>query len=184
MLSAVCFKVSCCCCWPSSIKSKPLPDCTDPAICHLLHPKEILLHVLEYWLDGFSACFTGIKNPTDNCKRVPNPDQKDTDGDGVGDMCDSCPTVSNPDQVRKHFHFCSVTAFSHSRQCSHHLPEVGLERQTLRVIRTRCRNSPTVVSSVSNLNNNANTSLLSPLKPNSPTDPCLNDSRFIFPERY
>lgn len=52
---------------------------------------------------------SGILNHMDNCKRVPNADQKDRDGDKVGDACDSCPYVPNPEQVRKNSrNFCFV----------------------------------------------------------------------------
>ena len=53
----------------------------------------------------------GISDPKDNCPQKPNPDQKDTDGDKIGDICDgdedndgvmdeddNCPLVKNADQ--------------------------------------------------------------------------------------
>jgi hypothetical protein len=36
---------------------------------------------------------------SDNCPNVANPDQADTDDDGIGNACDSCPLVPNPDQA-------------------------------------------------------------------------------------
>lgn len=45
---------------------------------------------------------TDVFNERDNCPYVYNTDQRDTDGDGVGDHCDNCPLVHNPDQVTDH----------------------------------------------------------------------------------
>jgi hypothetical protein len=62
--------------------------------------------------------YDGVLDEFDNCPSVPNRDQADRDGDGVGDFCDAdldgdgipqwgppgtvldnCPTISNPDQL-------------------------------------------------------------------------------------
>ncbi|MFN7964377.1 MAG: thrombospondin type 3 repeat-containing protein [Acidobacteriota bacterium] len=42
---------------------------------------------------------TNLRNLKDNCPRVSNASQTDTDVDGVGNACDNCPTVVNPDQA-------------------------------------------------------------------------------------
>ena len=48
----------------------------------------------------FFLVFSGFGDPDDNCPRITNPDQRDSDGDGLGDVCDNCPFVANPSQVR------------------------------------------------------------------------------------
>lgn len=49
---------------------------------------------------SFLFWWSGVKNILDNCQKVPNHDQVDSDNDGVGDACDSCPDVPNPNQVQ------------------------------------------------------------------------------------
>ena len=69
----------------------------------------INIDVLEFGADTDND---GVLDNVDNCPLIANPDQADTDGDGIGDVCepdtdgddviddsDNCPLIKNPDQA-------------------------------------------------------------------------------------
>ncbi len=87
--------------------SPPDGDITSPGVQDVVFSQIEKLHSA-----GVDADDDSVPNGCDNCPNVPNPDQADQDGDGVGDACDpdidgdgvpnaadNCPVTPNPAQT-------------------------------------------------------------------------------------
>lgn len=78
----------------------------------------------------------GIPNSMDNCVDVPNPNQTDTDGDGLGDVCDPSPTL-----------FCGTGTIQVGNECV--VSDLGIDTDSDGTPDTfdQCPNDPNKISS-------------------------------------
>jgi hypothetical protein len=58
-------------------------------LLHLFDKNSTGSYTLIYEVSGEDSDSDGVPDSIDNCPDVPNPDQKDNDGDGLGDACDT-----------------------------------------------------------------------------------------------
>ncbi len=72
-----------------------------PSLERLASPMSVGFRTADNSVSGYNVshhAYPATLRAVDNCPYTGNPDQKDADHDGLGDVCDNCPAIANADQ--------------------------------------------------------------------------------------